>query len=60
LYYHESACVTYRGHPCARETLLNVDENAVNFAEYFRQYGSPQSMMMSGVRRGLGLAAGLK
>jgi len=26
------------GAPC--ETLLNVDENAVNFAEYIRQYGS--------------------
>jgi hypothetical protein len=26
------------GAPC--ETLLNVDENAVNFAEYLRQYGS--------------------
>ncbi len=25
------------GAPC--ETLLNVDENAVNFAEYFREYG---------------------
>ena len=27
------------GAPC--ETLLNVDENAVNFAEYLRQYGPP-------------------
>src|SRR5216684_8892607 len=27
------------GAPC--ETLLNVDENAANFAEYVRQYGPP-------------------
>src|SRR5262249_43374624 len=27
------------GTPC--ETLRNVDENAVNFAEYLRQYGQP-------------------
>jgi hypothetical protein len=27
------------GAPC--ETLLNVDENAANFAEYLRQYGPP-------------------
>jgi hypothetical protein len=27
------------GAPC--ETLLSVDENAVNFAEYLRQYGPP-------------------
>jgi len=27
------------GAPC--ETLLNVDENAINFAEYFRHYGPP-------------------
>ncbi len=27
------------GAPC--ETLVNVDENAVNFAEYLRQYGPP-------------------
>ena len=27
------------GVPC--ETLLHVDENAVNFAEYLRQYGAP-------------------
>ena len=27
--------------PC--ETLLNVDENAVNFADYFRRYGAPTS-----------------
>ena len=25
------------------ETLLNIDENAINFAEYFRRYGMPQS-----------------
>jgi len=29
------------GAPC--ETLLDVDENAVNFAEYLRQYGRPIS-----------------
>jgi hypothetical protein len=29
------------GAPC--ETLLNVDENAANFAEYLRQYGPPES-----------------
>ena len=29
------------GAPC--ETLLNVDENAANFAEYLRQYGPPKS-----------------
>ena len=29
------------GTPC--ETLLNVDENAVNFAEYLRTYGQPVS-----------------
>ena len=29
------------GAPC--ETLLNVDENAVNFAEYLREYGPPIS-----------------
>jgi len=29
------------GAPC--ETLLNVDENAVNFAEYLREYGPPVS-----------------
>ncbi len=29
------------GVPC--ETLLNVDESAINFAEYFRQYGPPPS-----------------
>jgi Hint domain len=28
-----------QGAPC--ETLLSVDENAVNFAEYLRQYGPP-------------------
>ena len=28
-----------QGAPC--ETLLGVDENAVNFAEYLRQYGAP-------------------
>jgi hypothetical protein len=28
------------GVPC--ETLLNVDESAVNFSEYLRQYGSPE------------------
>jgi Hint domain len=28
------------GTPC--ETLLDVDENAVNFAEYLRQYGPPE------------------
>jgi hypothetical protein len=27
------------GVPC--ETLLDVDENAVNFAEYFREFGPP-------------------
>jgi hypothetical protein len=26
------------------ETLLSVDEGAVNFAEYFRRYGSPQRL----------------
>ena len=25
------------------ETLANVDENAVNFAEYFRRYGTPKT-----------------
>lgn len=25
------------------ETLLNVDESAVNFAEYFRRYGAPKT-----------------
>ena len=29
------------GAPC--ETLLHVDENAVNFAEYLREYGTPVS-----------------
>ncbi|MBV8736782.1 MAG: Hint domain-containing protein [Alphaproteobacteria bacterium] len=29
------------GAPC--DTLLNVDDNAVNFAEYLRQYGPPTS-----------------
>ena len=29
------------GAPC--ETLLNVDENAVNFAEYLREYGSSET-----------------
>jgi hypothetical protein len=29
------------GAPC--ETLLNVDDNAANFAEYLRQYGPPKS-----------------
>jgi hypothetical protein len=33
------------GVPC--ETLLIVDENALNFAEYFRHYGSPE---IGGVR----------
>ena len=31
--YAEDAC----------ETLLNVDENAVNFAEYLREYGSSET-----------------
>jgi Hint domain-containing protein len=36
----ESHDVIYaEGTPC--ETLLTVDENAVNFAEYLRMYGSP-------------------
>ena len=36
----ESHDVIYaEGAPC--ETLLNVDENAVNFAEYLRMYGTP-------------------
>jgi hypothetical protein len=45
------------GAPC--ETLLNVDENAANFAEYFRQYGRPESeetpcapLLRYGYRRG--------
>jgi Hint domain-containing protein len=29
------------GAPC--ETLQNVDENAVNFADYLREYGSPET-----------------
>jgi hypothetical protein len=29
------------GTPC--ETLLDVDENAINFAEYLREYGPPIS-----------------
>jgi hypothetical protein len=29
------------GTPC--ETLLNVDEKAINFAEYLREYGPPTS-----------------
>jgi len=37
----ESHDVIYaEGAPC--ETLLTVDDNAVNFAEYFREYGSPK------------------
>ena len=36
----ESHDVIYaEGAPC--ETLLTVDENAVNFAEYLRMYGPP-------------------
>lgn len=27
----------------ASETLLTVDENANNFADYYRRYGTPQS-----------------
>ncbi|HZU88697.1 MAG TPA: Hint domain-containing protein [Stellaceae bacterium] len=34
---HDVICA--EGAPC--ETLLDVDERAVNFAEYFRQYGPP-------------------
>ena len=43
-YFHiklESHDVIYaEGAPC--ETLLHVDEDAVNFAEYFRRYGAPE------------------
>jgi hypothetical protein len=45
------------GAPC--ETLLNVDENAANFAEYLRQYGPPRAeatpcapVLRYGYRRG--------
>jgi hypothetical protein len=38
----ESHDVIYaEGAPC--ETLLNVTENLVNFADYYRRYGAPQS-----------------
>ena len=44
-YYHiklESHDVIYaEGAPV--ETLLTVDESAVNFAEYFRRYGTPKT-----------------
>ena len=30
------------GAPC--ETMLNVDENAINFPEYFRRYGAPLAL----------------
>ena len=44
-FYHiklETHDVIYaEGAPC--ETLLQVDENAANFAEYFRMYGEPTS-----------------
>src|SRR4029077_9242088 len=44
-FYHiklETHDVIYaEGAPC--ETLLEVDENAANFAEYFRMYGRPNS-----------------
>lgn len=47
-YYHiklETHDVIYaEGAPC--ETLLQVDENAANFAEYFRTYGMPASEPM--------------
>jgi hypothetical protein len=47
-FYHiklESHDVVYaEGAPC--ETLLQVDENAANFAEYFRIYGVPSSEPM--------------
>jgi hypothetical protein len=42
-YFHiklENHDVIYaEGAPC--ETLLNLDENAANFAEYLREYGPP-------------------
>jgi Hint domain len=39
LEYHD--VVYAEGTPC--ETLLDVDESAINFAEYYRQYGPPPS-----------------
>jgi len=52
-YFHiklESHDVIYaEGAPC--ETLLHVDEGAVNFAEYFRRYGAPEKEEVSCVPR---------
>ena len=52
-YFHiklESHDVIYaEGAPV--ETLVNVDEGAVNFAEYFRRFGSPKTEEASCARR---------
>jgi hypothetical protein len=50
-YYHiklQSHDIIYAaGAPC--ETLLDVDEGAVNFVEYLRMYGAPSEMTQPGI-----------